>query len=257
MAGRTVTLSAAKGGINRLRIKGGASAETLYDLENGYVDASGVIRSRPGVPNVVTLPAGTKGLCAYAGKLIVFSHTAKVIPASTPTVECEIVIHPISPDLPLQEIHFAGPILGYLYVVAEFSNGDVYHYWLQSWGTWAANTHYLEGAVVQPSVPNGYAYRAKRLTAADPLWAPDVTRAIGDTVEPTEANGFKYTVVSVNGANPRSAAVEPDWAESDGALTYESADSDGAATTTATDSATTLPPDVVDRYGNLIGRVEP
>lgn len=260
MAGRTVNLTAAKGGINRLRIKGGASPDTLYDLENGYVDASGVMRSRPGVPNVVTLPAGTKGLCAYAGKLIVFATSAKTIPASTPTVECEIIVHPETPALDLHEIHFAGPILGFLYVVAEFSDGSVWHYWLERWGAWEANKHYLEGAVVEPTVANGYAYRVYRTDTPNPTWAPSTEYTLGSVVEPTEANGFKYTAIEAIGSPARSGATEPAWPETEGAIVTEEAETSASGTTvTTTNPATALPPDVTDRYGNgiwseLIGR---
>ncbi len=68
MTGRIVTLNAAKGGINRLRVKGGADPSTLYDLVNGYVDQAGVLCSRPGTENTVVLPGGaTKGMCDQRG----------------------------------------------------------------------------------------------------------------------------------------------------------------------------------------------
>lgn len=256
MTGRVVSLNAAKGGINRQRVRGGADPSTLYDLENGYVDASGVIRSRPGTVNTVTLPAGTKGLCAYAGKLIVFSHTAKTIPASTPVVECEIVINPDNPALELHEIHYAGPFLGYLYVVAEFSDGSVWHYWLQRWGTWEANTHYLEGAVVEPTVRNGYAYRAYRTDTANPTWAPLTAYDTGDVVEPSDANGFKYTAIEAIGTPARSGATEPTWPTESGAIVTERSETDGGdVAVTSGDVTTTLPPDVSERYALLAGRL--
>lgn len=256
MTGRVVSLNAAKGGINRQRVRGGADPSTLYDLENGYVDASGVIRSRPGTVNTVTLPAGTKGLCAYAGKLIVFSHTAKTIPASTPTVECEIVINPDNPALEIHEIHHAAPFLGFLYVVAEFSDGSVWHYWLQSVSAWAANSTYGFGALVQPSIPNGFSYKATRLGSAAPAWTPNVPRALNDVVEPTVANGYRYTVTSVDGADPRSGAVEPTWPAASGATVIEDTSyGDGGTVTPPTDAtSTTLPAEVEDRYSNQFWR---
>ncbi|KAK6696998.1 hypothetical protein SNK04_014401 [Fusarium graminearum] len=78
--------------------QGRADPSTLYDLMNGYVDQAGVSRSRPGTKNKATLPTGaTKGMCAYDGKLIVFSHEPQTIPASTPTVECEVLKHRARP----------------------------------------------------------------------------------------------------------------------------------------------------------------
>ena len=48
MASPPVTLSAVQAGITRLRTKGGASPESLYDLINGYVTAARTIAPRPG-----------------------------------------------------------------------------------------------------------------------------------------------------------------------------------------------------------------
>ena len=36
---------------------------------------------------------------------------------------------------------------------AEFENGDVFHYWLQTGDTWQADHVYQLGDIVSPSVP--------------------------------------------------------------------------------------------------------
>lgn len=248
---RTVALNALKQGINRLRDKGGADPESLYDLENGYVTLSGTIQSRPGTTAHATLPAGTKGLCAFDGALVVFSNAAKTVPAG---YSCEIIISPDDPALEVYEIHYAGPFLGYLYVAAEFTDGHVYHYWLQRRDAWQASTNYKLGDVVEPTVRNGYAYRAHRLGDPAVVWAANAPRAIGDVVEPTTPNGFEYTVIDTIGTSPRSGTVEPDWPAEDGATINEDADlTAGTATTTGTTtpSTTTVPADTLDRYGKL------
>jgi hypothetical protein len=43
---RPVPVTTLRGGINRLRTKGGARADELYDLLNGYVDQAGGISNR-------------------------------------------------------------------------------------------------------------------------------------------------------------------------------------------------------------------
>lgn len=245
---RSVVLNTLRGGINRLRQKGGASAQVLYDLLNGYVTADNSVESRPGTETHATLPAGTKGLMAFAGDLVVFSHTAQTVPAG---YACEIVVHPTAPSTPVLEIHFAGPFLGYPYVVVEFEDLTCWHYWLQRRDPWAATTDYMLGDVVEPSTPNGFAYRAHRLNAPEALWAADVPRALGDRVEPTTANGFVYEVTDVTGASPKSGTTEPDWPAQDGATVIEDTDltpttDPGSGSTTAPD---TLPQDVIDRYG--------
>lgn len=259
MAGRLQQLNSFADGINRQRVKGGPKSSALYDLVNGYVDASGAAISRPGTEQDIVLPAGTKGLAAFNGGMVVFSHLS--LTTDNPKYTVERITHPDIPTAPLLEIHFAAPFLGYPYVAAEFANGDVFHYWLQKRAPWTPNTVYKEGDVVEPSVPNGYAYRAHRIGSPGLLWAPNVARTVGDKVEPTTANGYEYTVVDTFGANPRSGAVEPTWPASDGAQVAE--DTDGSPspegeTSDPSTGNTTLPPDVEDRYGTglagLVGR---
>ncbi len=245
---RITTLNAAKAGINRLRIKGSPSPETLYDLLNGYVNASGQIQSRPGTVVDATLPAGTKGLCAFNGGMVVFSASPKVVPAG---YRCESIAHPTDQAQELVEIHFAAPFLNVLYVVAEFANGDVFHYWLQHADAWKASTSYAEGALVEPTTPNGFVYRAHRIGAAGIPWAPSVARAVGAVVEPTTPNGFKYTAVSTLGANPRSGTVEPTWPKTDGAQVIE--DTSGAPAPPADTTPAAPGPQNPDRYGNVGG----
>lgn len=236
MAGRLQQLTSAKAGISRLRVKGGADKETLYDLLNGYVAQDGSLVSRPGTVKDYTLPAGTKGLCAANGRLVVFSDSPKTVPDG---VECIVLRHPTSPGLTLHEIHFAGPFLGdangaSLYVVAEFNNGDVYHYWTQSSDTWAADTAYAPGDLVQPSTPNGFLYRATRVGAAYPAWTANTARTEGDKIEPTVANGYYYeaTDVSTGGA---SGTVEPTWPTVEGATVREFTDGGPSGPSTPTE----------------------
>lgn len=245
MAGRVQQLTSAKAGISRLKVKGGADRESLYDLLNGYVDSSGSIVSRPGTVEDATLPAGTHGLMAFDDAMKVFASSVKTgMPAG---YTCEVLSHPTDPTQDIVEIHFSAPFLGYPYVVAEFTSGDVFHYWLQAGTAWTAETFFKEGDVIVPTTPNGLAYRAKRIGPAAPLWAPDVARAIGDKVEPTTANGYQYTVIDTVGDNPRSGTVEPDWPAADGATVNEDADTTPAETSTAT-TGTDLPDDINDRY---------
>lgn len=246
---RQFALTTAKGGINRLRDKGGASKDSLYDLVNGYVTQTNSIKPRPGTRRAYSLPAGTKGMCAFHEKLHVFS--SDVVTSSDPMVVIDVLRHPDNQLLPLLEIHFSSPFLGYLYVVAEWLNGDVYHYWLQENGAWQANHVYLEGEVIQPTIPNGYAYQATRLTPAAPVWKALEPRAVGDIVEPTVGNGYQYEVIDTIGLNPASGATEPAWIAEDGAIVYEDA-TGGSSTTTPPTSAPVVPPSVKDRYGSGI-----
>lgn len=248
---RTVTLSAIKAGMTRLRDKGGASPESLYDLTNGYVDGSRSPVSRQGTSMSHAIPAGTKGLCAFKGKLHVFA--TSVIDPGTPDVVVDILKHP-DPTFAggLQKIHFAKPFLGFLYVVAEFVDGSIFHYWLQNPSAWAANTIYGLDTLVSPSVANGYYYRTATKSNA-PVWASGQSKSIGDVVQPTTPNGWEYVVTDVTGT-PVTGGTEPAWPTADGATVFEGTDtitipsndvSGGGSTGTGTTSQETK-----DRYGD-------
>lgn len=248
---RAVALSAVKAGITRLRQKGGASPESLYDLLNGYVTAARSIQIRPGSAIEHQLPEGTKGLVLFRGKFVVFAD--HLLDPGDPGYEVQILTHPeANSSATLVDIRVAVPFLRYLYVVALWSDGRKPHYWLQAAEPWQPDHVYLEGAVVQPSVPDGFTYRATRLKPAAALWEANVEREVGDVVEPTTPNGYDYTVIDVLGAKPRSGATEPDWNEGAGAITYEDADNTAAQPPAPEGGggAPTLPPDVTDRYGN-------
>ena len=251
---RIVALNALTSGINRLRNKGGADAESLYDLENGYVTLAGTIQSRPGTVQDALLPAGTKGLCAFEGAMVVFSNAARTpMPAG---YTCEVVVHPDDATLEVEAIHFAGPFLGVLYVAVGFEDGAVYHYWLQRRDPWTADTFYKVGDIVEPTVRNGYAYRAHRLGDPATVWAPNVARTIGDAVEPTVPNDYQYTVIDTLGTNPKSGTTEPVWPTEDGATVNEDTDltpPTPPSTPTPPTTDTTLPPDIAERYDGRLG----
>lgn len=241
---RTAPLTTVRGGINRLRTKGGARADTLYDLLNGYATESGTVRSRPGTTRVATLDSRTRGLCAFGGSLHTFCHEVVTVPDG---YTLSVLQHPDPPEadyayadaydpyaaytpVPLHKIHFSEPFLGGLYVAAEFEDGSVYHYWLRPGSTWEANTTYERGALVQPSVPNGILYEASRYGDPYPPWQADEPRSDGSDgyeqsiIEPTTYNGFYYVCIETQGPNPRSGTVEPTWPTEEGFTVTERTD---------------------------------
>ncbi len=246
-------LTVVKGGIDRLRTKGAALQDTLYDLVNGYVTERKTVVVRPGTTRYATLPAGTKGLTSFNGALHVFAAETLEVPSG---FELHVITHPDagSTPIPLHKVWFAEPFMGYLYVVASFEGFEdtYYHYWLQTGSVWQADKIYKHGDIVTPSTPNGFAYQASRLGAPNLQWAPGVQRAVADVVEPTTYNDYYYTVVDVEGTNPRSGDVEPDWPVEDGAQVTETADGLGTVgsgtTTPPPDNETTPNPETEDRY---------
>lgn len=251
-----VTLTATKGGIDRQRTEGSPSKDVLYDFVNGYRNQSMKAVVRPGsVMDWCLLSAdgatanATKGFIMFRGVAIVFSHVLTPVPDG---VTCEVIRHPDVPGMPLRRVWFVAPFLQYLYVVVEFINGDVYHYWLRSGTTWGASTRYELGQLIIPTDPNGYVYQVNRIGDPYPLWTANAVRTVGDRIEPTTPDGNYYEVIDTLGANPRSGTTEPVWNTPDGALTYE--DVEGATPTTPGTGPTTPPltpgTDIEDRYDN-------
>lgn len=250
MAGRTETLTALKGGIDRRKTKGGVAPDRLFDLLDGNVNSAGDAEQRAGTTTVATLPAGTKGLFQHLGKLNVVASTLLTAPAN---FIVHTIKHPTVPTATLVDIHFAETYLGYPYIAAEWSDASTWHYWLQERAAWAAGTIYSDGDLVFPTVPNGYAYRAKRATPPAPAWAPNVARVVGDRVAPVDGGNYEHVVTAVLGANPRSGVTEPEWAETNGGITYEDTDvtPPPAAAPPVVPPGTTLPPEIGDRYPGL------
>ena len=219
---RREVLTTVKGGITRLRTKGAALKDTLYDLLNGYVTAARTVKVRPGTFLTETLPAGTVGLVAFEGNLHVFAST---LVSSIPSgYVLDVLRSPDGDALTITTIHFAEPFMGALYVVAEFSDGGIYHYWVRSAADWEADTEYDLHALVTPTTPDGYVYKATRLGNPYPSWTPAAPRAVDDIVEPTTYSGYYFKVISVIGDEPKSGDFEPIWPTDAGALITEDTD---------------------------------
>lgn len=243
---RPVPFTAIKGGINRLRTKGGARMDVLYDLVNGRVCEDLSIEPRGGSTRAAVLNSNTKGLCYYKGFFHVFATSIQTVPGGYTN---HVITHPTIPTATLVEIHFAQPFLGFLYVVAEFNDGSVFHYWLSSTGNWTANTIFKIGDIVEPTTPNGLAYVAQRKNNPNPKWTPSVPRAVSDLCEPTVYDGYFFTVTAVFGANPHSGTTEPVWNAAAGATTIEDADANlVTSASAAVDPATGVPSNVKIRY---------
>jgi hypothetical protein len=220
---RAVDLTTNKGGINRLRVKGAALQDSLYDLENGYITSARTIKGRPGTRRLHTLPAGTVGLVTFNGRLRTFATTQ--LSGMPDDVDLTVLRSPDGADRTLARIHFAEPFLGFLYVVAEFDDGNIYHYWLRDAAEWEAETVYDSGTLVRPTTGStGVVFRAGRAGSSYPRWVAGAARVVGDKIEPAVYNGFYYEVIAVSGENPRSGQEEPDWPAVEGAQVVESAD---------------------------------
>lgn len=248
MTSSPIPLTVIQGGITRLRTKGGALRNSLFDLLNAYVTAGKTVFPRPGTTRIAQ-PSGTKGLTAFEDSFHVFSIT----PVSVPDGFTDhVLVDPNDSSSALAFIHFAAPYMGFLYVVAEFADGTIAHYWLQQSGEWTADTVYMNSDFVVPTTANGFAYAATRTEPPHTVWAPSISVAANDIVEPTVYNGYMFKAITVVGDAPHTGATEPVWPTVEAATVQEFGDFDVASGAALGSTAAVQTPgtSITDRYGN-------
>ena len=236
-----------------MRVKGQARANMLYDLLNGYITNAGSVSIREGTFLSATLSSASVGLMAMDGDFNVFSTSFIDVPAGY----VDNVLYDVNdPSASLVRIWFAKPFLGFPYVIAEFSNGDIITFWLQNNGTWEPSTVYFTGSIVTPDTPNGLAYAAIRDSLVNPSWTPNTAVTLGEMVEPTEYTGFAYRAVAVSaapGTTPFTSSTEPTWPTVAGGTVQEFGDFDLSTAATSTSSSSLAIPlgsNITDRYGD-------
>jgi hypothetical protein len=253
---RPYPLTVLKGGINRLKVKGGAAADSLYDLQNGYITNAGSVTPREGTIRTAQLDSSTVGLAAANGVFNVFSSQFSTsMPAG---FVLNVLSDPNNTTASPVKIWFAKPFMGFEYVVAQFNNGDVVHYWLQNSGTWTSSTTYTSASIILPPTPNGIAYQGLRDFPPQPLWTAETIITSGSYVEPNTPTGFVYQAVATTGTPVHTGAVEPVWPTTAGGIVQEFGDFDlstsDAGTTQASNSqistASPLSSSITDRYGD-------
>ena len=250
---RPYPLTVLNGGINRLRVKGGASASQLYDLQNAYITNAGSIVPREGTTRTATLNTATVGLAAANGMFNIFSSTYTTVGIPAGYV-LSVLQNPTNTTAAVSKIWFAKPFMGFEYVVAEFSDNNVVHYWLQNDGTWTTGADYTTASIILPLVANGFAYQAIRHFPSQPLWTPDTTITSAHYVEPNSPTGFAYQAIAVAGSPSHTGAIEPVWPTVAGGIVQEFGDFDQSASdsggfnpyTTGSPLATSI----TDRYGD-------
>lgn len=264
MTGRPVILSGSAGGINLQRTKGTASKDNLRELLNGYVDHDNIPVSRPGsrgqsmapmaAPASLAAP-GPRGLTAYRGKLYVFHHEPlEWTHVQGPEVVSMALVNPNDSTATIVKIWFAADYMSQLYVAAEYSNGDIFHFWTGEAEAWQPNKIYELGALVSAvdADGHGYVFQAGRIGEAYPPWQPNIGVTVGYRVEPTAPTGWYYEVTNTVGDAPRTGADEPNWPQIPDAVVYEDVDgvSPGDTTTSGSQDSTLLPSQITERYNN-------
>lgn len=110
-----------------------ADANRLRELKNAYVTTGKVIRKRPGLPLIATLEAGTKGLVSGGGYLNTFYEYGGSITHADTRFLANVLEHSLGAGYApgsISKIHYGDVFLGYIYVAVEYSDGNIFHYYL-------------------------------------------------------------------------------------------------------------------------------
>lgn len=171
----TITFDRYDAGLDLRKGASVSDANRLRVLDNCFVTTGRTIRKRPGLSLVTTLEPGTKGLRAAGGKLNTFYATGSIAHSDT-RFQANKIAHPSLPAMEVEKIHYADSFNGYLYVSAQYNNGDIRHHYLDdpaAMTAWAATTALSLGAVRRPTTSNGYRYvvtTAGSTGGSEPAW---------------------------------------------------------------------------------------
>jgi len=254
---RASPLTVLAGGINRLRVKGGAASDQLYDLQNAWITNAGSIKPREGTIRTATLDSSTVGLAAANGQFNIFSSSYSTATLTTGYV-LNVLSNPSNTTSSPVKIWFAKPFMGFPYVVAQFSDSSIHHYWLQNNGSWTSSTDYTSASIVLPPTLNGLAYQGVRDFPPQSQWSANTNITSGSYVEPTTPTGFAYQAIATTGSPVHTGQSEPVWPTVAGGIIQEFGDFDlsasDAGTTQANNSnistASPLGANITDKYGD-------
>lgn len=219
---RAIPLADQSEGINLLRSKGGASPQGLFDLVNGWVTPKRTINARPGTVAAASFPSGTKGVVGFENKFHTFASNPATV-SDDPNVVVHILRRSDGSASALTKVHRAFPFLGRLYVVAEYADGAVRHFWLELPVTWSANKVYAFGQKVLPTTNAGFYYAIEGVSAVA-AWQENSVVVVGDFKQPKITNNFKYELTAGTGPSGfplRTSETEPTWPTTDGATVIE------------------------------------
>ncbi|HVC17705.1 MAG TPA: hypothetical protein VNE18_10430 [Rhodanobacter sp.] len=211
-------------GIDRNRNLSPPRDGTLYDLVNAYLTPGHTLKRRPGFKKDQALSG--IGAVSWNGKLHTFYSGAD--PGSNALIQTHKLVCADGSGSALATVYLAEPLFGYLYVVAGFANGKVFHYYLDNGGgsapTWTANTQHKFGDIVSPTVPNGLRYWATSVVSGS-TWTAAAAVALNDVRQPSKPNGFTYKATALTGpagfVNFKTGKTEPKWPKAIGSTVVE------------------------------------
>jgi len=204
-------------GLDRRKSRDTSGADALYELTNAFVTAGHEIAKRGCAAVYATIESGSLGLFSALGGLHAFTDDVSV-QHGDPLITAQFVPHPTNVTRQLAKIHYCDAFQGYLYVVAEYDNGDIYHHYLDAGSTsstpkfaspaWQATTAYATTSphYVTPTTPNGFRYECTTGGTSDgsePTWPTTIGGTVVDGTVTWTCRSFVVTDTNC----PHSASV--------------------------------------------------
>lgn len=119
-----------RGGLDTRRLDVTAPAGTLRELRNAHIDRGAEIAQRKAIVSTYTLPTGsTEGLAALNGDLYVFGHLSAGSVSVPSGITYQRLVNAADANQAIAYILDWTVLADKLYVVAEFADGNVYHYY--------------------------------------------------------------------------------------------------------------------------------
>ena len=203
----SITYDKFSSGLDRRKSRDTAGADALYELKNAHVTAGHEIRKRDCAAVYANIENGSIGLFSALGGLHAFVDDV-AITHGDPLITAQFVPHPTNAMRTLARIHYCDAFQGYLYVVAEYDNGDVYHHYLDAGSTsatpkfaspaWAATTAYATTSpnYVTPTAPNGFRYECTTggtSGGSEPTWPTTIGATVADGTVTWTCRSFVIT----------------------------------------------------------------
>lgn len=211
----SITIDRFEFGLDHRKGKSVSDANRLRVLTNAYVTTGRQIKKRACLLPYAALTAGTIGLFSAKGSLQTFyAGNGSAITHTNPLFLASRLYHPTDLTKTLSAVHFCDVYDGYLYVIAEYSDGSVWHHWLNDPGAWVAATAYPVGTYRRPVAANGFIYEVTAIAgsgtsaASEPSWP---TTPGGTVVDNAGANQITwtcrtYSILDANNPRSKSAA---------------------------------------------------
>ncbi len=159
-----------KAGMDRRKKRVSGKPGQLWEGKNGHINRGGDYERRKKFVAKYNLPAAaTKGLAAINGQIYVFGATTT--PVGIPSgVNYQRLQHPSSGSAVIENILSVTAFSGKLYVVAEFDDGNIYHYYdgarVTSWDSVASSvaSNNAVASALAAKIDSAAAYSATSLS---------------------------------------------------------------------------------------------